>query len=160
MIILICILIGIIFAGTLYAFINKADSDSVASQQMTLTPMPETSEIQSLNKKDDTERSTYTGFGTIRAVTKIEEGEDFGSALVLTPWFSYIGNNTEFYEELSRKRVPLIGVFTSYFSSKTYNQFQKMSEEKIKADLLELINSQLSLGKIEQIYFTDFIFLN
>lgn len=161
MYILIYSLLGIIIAGTIFAGIKKLTNDDInESQPITLTPIPETTELQSLNKKSEKNISTYTGFGTLRAVTKIEEGEDFGVALVLTPWFSYTEEDSSFYEELSKKRILMIGIFTNYFSSKTYNQLQKLTEEKIKADLLELINSQLSLGKISQIYFTDFIYLN
>lgn len=163
MIILIYTLLGIIIAGTIFSGIKRINSDGEnknTNQPVTLTPVPENTELQSLNKKSEKKISTYTGLGTIRAVTKIEEDEDFGTAIVMTPWFSYTEDDSAFFEELSRKRVPIIGIITNYFSSKTYSQLQKINEEKIKADLLNLINNQLSLGKISQIYFTDFIFLN
>lgn len=162
MIILICIFTGIIICGTIFAFASGKFSEKRknSNSSMTLTPIPGSAEIESLNKKNSNKISTYTGLGTIRAVTRIEEGEDFGTAIVLTPWFSYLEDDSAFYEELSKKRILMIGIFTNYFSTKTYNQLQKISEEKIKADLLESINSQLSLGKISNLYFTDFIYLN
>lgn len=132
----------------------------------TADPEPTVKELESLNKRSDTKIAAYTGIGRIRTVTAAEKnsgnGADVdGSAtpIVVTPWFSYEESNFELYEELSRKRILITGIISKYFSERTENELLSSSEEKIKADLLKEINSQLSLGKIQNIYFSDYIFL-
>lgn len=132
----------------------------------TADPEPTVKELESLNKRSDTKIAAYTGIGRIRTVTAAEKnsgnGADVdGSAtpIVITPWFSYEESNFELYEELSRKRILITGIISKYFSERTENELLSSSEEKIKADLLKEINSQLSLGKIQNIYFSDYIFL-
>ena len=132
----------------------------------TADPEPTVKELESLNKRSDTKIAAYTGIGRIRTVTAAEKnsgnGADVdGSAtpIVITPWFSYEESNFELYEELSRKRILITGIISKYFSERTEKELLSSSEEKIKADLLKEINSQLSLGKIQNIYFSDYIFL-
>jgi len=124
-------------------------------------PLPTEKTISSLNKKTNENVAAYTGIGTIRAITApAPDAEDeMGNPLVITPWFTYPEGDTVFFEELSRRRILITGIITNYFLQYTQEQLLSFSEEKIKADLLEQINSQLSLGKISHIYFTDFIYL-
>ena len=82
-----------------------------------------------------------------------------GTAVVITPWLSYPQDDTVFFEELARKRLIITGIFTSYFNSCTKVELLSRTVDKIKQDLVEQINEQMSLGKIEGIYFTDYIFL-
>ena len=143
----------------------------------TADPEPTVKEIESLNKRSNTKIAAYTGIGRIRTVTAADTGDNgdtpgaansangdnpnvsTATPIVITPWFSYEESNFELYEELSRKRILITGIISNYFSSKTEKQLLSTSEEKIKADLLEEINGQLSLGKINNIYFSDYIFL-
>jgi flagellar basal body-associated protein fliL len=41
----------------------------------------------------------------------------------------------------------------------TKTQLLGAGEQKLKADLLELINKELVLGNIDTLYFSDYIFL-
>ena len=133
----------------------------------TADPEPTVKELESLNKRSNTKIAAYTGIGRIRTVTAAEADDsknsydDGASAtpIVITPWFSYEESNFELYEELSRKRILITGIISKYFSERTEKELLSTSEEKIKADLLKEINSQLSLGKIQNIYFSDYIFL-
>ena len=122
---------------------------------------PAPTEIESLNKKTGDKQAAYTGLGTIRTITAMDpeiEG-DLGTVTVITPWLSYPEGDSVFFEELARKRLVITGVITNYFSNRTKALLLSMPEEKIKEELKELINAQLSLGKISAIYFTDYIFL-
>lgn len=130
-------------------------------------PEPTTREIENLNKKLDEKIAAYTGLGTIRCITAPEtepnpdnpDGINIGTAVVITPWLAYPEGDTVFYEELARKRILINGIFTNYFAMRTKNQLLAMPEEKIKLDLLNEINSSMTLGKISQVYFTDYIFI-
>ena len=130
-------------------------------------PEPTAREIENLNKRLDEKIAAYTGLGTIRCITAPENDSNnnssdelnIGTAVVITPWLAYPDGDTVFYEELARKRILINGIFTNYFAVRTKNQLLAMPEEKIKQDIMEEINSSMTLGKISQIYFTDYIFL-
>ena len=125
----------------------------------TADPEPTVKELESLNKRSGDKLAAYTGIGRIRTVTAPSEDKETVTPIVITPWFSYEEGNTELYEELSRKRILITGIISSYFSSRTEKELLSTAEEKIKAELLEQINAQLSLGKINAIYFSDYIYL-
>ncbi|MCQ2576577.1 MAG: hypothetical protein MJ162_07515 [Treponema sp.] len=156
--IIVAILCVIIFT-TIFAAITKKISPG--KNYRNADPLPTEKTISNLNKKSDETVAAYTGIGTIRAITAAspEAEDEMGTPLVVTPWFTYPEGDTVFFEELSRKRILITGIITNYFLQYTEEQLLSFSEEKIKADLLELINSQLSLGKISRLYFTDYIFL-
>lgn len=98
-------------------------------------------------------------FGTLRISTRIDKDE-IRHVLVVAPWIEYDKNDTELYEELDRKLSGIKQIFTQYFSSRTKNEILSMTENQIKNEILVQINENLVLGKVEKIYFKDFIFLN
>lgn len=97
--------------------------------------------------------------GLLRISTKTDSDE-IRHVLVVNPWIEYDKNDTALYEELDRKLVAIKAAFSSYFSARTKNEILSMSEEEIKNELLSIINSSLVLGKVDKIYFKEFIFLN
>ena len=170
LLIIIFSLIVFIAAGTVMGLILKSSGNSSSkgakTKKANITVLePSQKEITSLNKHSEEKIASYTGIGRIRILTKADENAgsgtagDTGTPLVIEPWFTYEESNYELYEELSKKRILISGLISNYFSSKTKMELFSNSEDKIKADLLKEINSQLVLGKIIQIYFTDFIFL-
>lgn len=150
---IIAILLAVILAGTV---IGLSKGHHPAENLRDADPSPK--EITSLNKKTSDKIAAYTDLGQIRAVTKTSEDEA-GVALVVTPWLSYPEGDTVFFEELSRKRLVIKGIFNTFFSSYTQNELLKMTEPVIKEKLLEQINLQLTLGKISAVYFSEYIFL-
>ena len=122
-------------------------------------PDPTPREIENLNKKLDDKIAAFTGLGTIRCITAPENEEDIGTAVVITPWLSYPEGDTVFFEELARKRLIITGIFTSYFGAYTKVELLSRTEDKIKQDIMDQINDQMSLGKISGLYFTDYIFI-
>ena len=160
--ILLCIiatLLLIILTGTITGLILKRQNN----RSQISDPEPTAREIENLNKKLDDKIAAYTGLGTIRCITApVAEGEeitDAGTAVVITPWLAYPEGDTIFYEEMARKRILITGIFTNYFSLRTKNTLLSTPEEKLKQEILDEINNQMSLGKISSIYFTDYIFL-
>ena len=150
-------LLVIILSGTIVGFEKNKGSSQNKSGISEVEPTSK--EIQSLNKKSSEKMAAYTGIGRIRAITAASANETSGSPMVVAPWFTYPESNQELYEELSKKRILITGIFSNYFSSHTKEELLSLSEDKIKADLLNEINSQLVLGKIIQLYFTDYLFL-
>lgn len=150
---------AIIVAGTAAGFISKKAKPGKNLRDA--DPAPTEKSIENLNKKNTENIAAYTGIDTLRIVTSpaSDNSDDMGTVIVVTPWFAYPEGDTVFFEELSRKRILITGLITTYFNQRTAEELMTLTEEKIKADLMETINSQLSLGKISQIYFTDYIFL-
>lgn len=107
----------------------------------------------------DTDEVAYFELGTIRVSTASADSEEGGTIMVLSPWLAYPAGDTVFYEELSRKSGAIKGSFQAYFSARTKNQLLSETEEKIVQVLKEEINADLALGKISDIYFTDYLFL-
>ena len=113
----------------------------------------------SLMAPSDTEEVSYFELGTIRVSTAGTDSEEGGSIMVLSPWLAYPAGDTVFYEELSRKSGSIKGTFQAYFSARTKNQLLTETEERIVQIIIEEINADLALGKISDIYFTDYLFL-
>lgn len=101
----------------------------------------------------------YYELGTLRIVTSGSDKDDLSTVLVVSPWLAYPAGDTVFYEELARKKGLIKGIFQAYFSSKSKEELLEETEVKIEENLKEEINTQLSLGKISDIYLTDYIFL-
>ncbi|MBP5588466.1 MAG: flagellar basal body-associated FliL family protein [Treponema sp.] len=112
------------------------------------------------NSKDNTQNE-FKEFGTLRALTKPEK-EEFsnGANLVVTPWFVYSNADSAFYEELVQKKKSISTIILGYFASRTQKELFSYGEKKVKEDIKNLINEQLVLGKIEAVYFDDYIFLD
>lgn len=125
------------------------------------TADPEPGAVVNMTSPDNEKLAAFTGLGRIRTVTKpdTKKKDDTGTPVVITPWFSYADGDTEFYEELSRKSTAMKALISQYFSQYTENELRSMSEDKIKTDLLQELNARFSLGKINAIYFSDYIFL-
>ena len=108
----------------------------------------------------DTSDIAYFELGTLR-ITTLNKDEDnmLGIGMVLSPWLAYPAGDSVFYEELMRKKGVLKAVFQHYFSDQTKDQILSQPEESINSTLLAQVNEKLSLGKVSDIYFTDYLFL-
>ncbi|MBO7122105.1 MAG: hypothetical protein J6V90_02340 [Treponema sp.] len=107
------------------------------------------------------EQMQFKEFGTLRTRLLPDEGsKEAGSVLLVTPWLSYQNDDSAFYEELLSKKNMFASYILEFFSTKTKNALLSAGEKEIKRILLERLNSQLSLGKVDAIYFDDYIFLD
>lgn len=154
--IIIGFLVIVLVSGTIAGISNKKKEKS---ETVSVQKLLNQGQAVNLNAPANTEKTAYFEFSSIRIVTKPGKGEENGVAFVITPWLAYPEGDTVFYEELSKKRTEIKQIFNSYFSGKTKKEILERSEEKITKDLINLINAKLSLGKISDIYFTNYIFL-
>ena len=103
----------------------------------------------------------FKEFGTLRIrLLPDEDSKEPAAVLVVTPWLSYDGGDSAFYEELVAKKRLLSSYIMEYFSTKSKNALLSSGEKEAKRALLERMNGQLSLGKISALYFDDYIFLD
>lgn len=151
--VLLCVIAGLVFIiiiGSIFGLISKKNN----APEVLISE----GKLENLVEPLDTDTISYFELGRMRIIPKIEEDEE-GTVMVVSPWLSYPAGDTVFFEELSRKQGVIKGVFISYFSSKTKNEILSLTEEKIITKLLADINKLLSLGKVSNIYYTDYIFL-
>ncbi len=105
------------------------------------------------------EKTAFNNIGQIRVFSKEDENSE-KSVIVLTPWFEYDGRDTAFFEELDRKHRSLKSLITNFFASHTKSELLSLGEDKIKNELKAQVNENLVLGKISEIYFNDYLFLD
>lgn len=113
-------------------------------------------ETESLLEKNS---ASFDLIGVLRITVKIG-GDQTRHVLVVNPWLEYDKSDEQLYEELDRKLVAIKSAIIQYFSSRTKDEIVAMTENQIKNEILLQINQNLVLGKVEKIYFKDFIFLN
>ena len=104
--------------------------------------------------------SSFTEFERLRTLTKPLDANSNGSPMIITPWISYKSGDKSFFEELNQKNRKIQTIITDYFASRTKKELLQMDENAIKADILQNINKELVLGKIQAIYFKEYIFLD
>ena len=157
--IIVIILLITIFAGTVFALLKNKKSFQKQKQLIS-----QGKAVSLMAPKNDNQFS-YFNLGSLRVLTKSENDspqeteQNMGTVLLVTPWISYPSDDTIFFEEISRKKTVIAGIIQDYFSDYSKLELLTQTEVKIEENLIKEINNHLSLGKIQQIYFTDYIFL-
>ena len=152
------ILLGII-AGLLLVILIGTIVGLVGKKKNTPEALISQGKAVSLMAPSDTDEVTYFELGTIRISTAQADSAEGGTIMILSPWLAYPAGDTVLYEELSRKSGSIKGIFQAYFSARTKNQLLTETEERIVQIIMEEINADLALGKVSDIYFTDYLFL-
>ena len=157
--IIVIILLITIFTGTVFALLKNKKSFQKQKQLIS-----QGKAVSLMAPKNDNQFS-YFNLGSLRVLTKPENDslqeteQNMGTVLLVTPWISYPSDDTIFFEEISRKKTVIAGIIQDYFSDYSKLELLTQTEVKIEENLIKEINNHLSLGKIQQIYFTDYIFL-
>lgn len=152
------ILLGII-AGLLLVILIGTIVGLVGKKKNTPEALISQGKAVSLMAPSDTDEVSYFELGTIRISTAQADSAEGGTIMILSPWLAYPAGDTVLYEELSRKSGSIKGIFQAYFSARTKNQLLTETEERIVQIIMEEINADLALGKVSDIYFTDYLFL-
>lgn len=112
------------------------------------------------NKNNFENKYTLLSLGQIRTRTKPEKKDQRSSTVIVKALLEYEKDNTILIEEMTAKNQAIKTTFLSYFSRFTQRELLLAGEDKVKEQILEQINSLLVLGKINSIYFEEYIFLN
>lgn len=99
--------------------------------------------------------SLFSDFGRLRTYTC----DNPQIPVVILPFLSYQTENTFLYEELCQKQRKIKSIILQYFTQKTQEELFSLGEETVKTQILTLINNEVSMGKIESIFFEEYIFL-
>jgi flagellar basal body-associated protein FliL len=96
---------------------------------------------------------TFTGIGRLRAATAAPES----AAVILTITFPYNARDKAFAEELNLRIPNFRAVTLEYFRSFSREELRRMNENAIKTEMLRRFNAVLRLGRIETLYFKDYM---
>lgn len=107
-----------------------------------------------------TQEDAFADVGQIRVFSKKSEDEESSPLVVVSPWFSYPEGDRQLYEELSSKEKQIRAVVAGYFATLTMDEARRKGEVRVKEELLEIINSNLVMGKIHAVYFNEYIFID
>ncbi|MDR1095239.1 MAG: hypothetical protein LBL31_02485 [Spirochaetaceae bacterium] len=102
---------------------------------------------------------SFTGIRRQRTVLKGERGEA-GPTVIVWVVFPYNAADRAFTEELARN----IGFFretvNGYFAAMKASDPSLRDEAAMKAELLARFNARLRLGKIEELFFSEFLIID
>lgn len=97
-------------------------------------------------------RASYDGIGTVRA----KSADTRSAVVVATIAFPYDAGDRPFAEELGRKAPVLRAAAETVLSSRKAAELAPAFEGTLKAALREAFNARLSLGRVSEVWLSDF----
>ncbi|MDR1786610.1 MAG: hypothetical protein LBR23_09165 [Spirochaetaceae bacterium] len=146
---------AVILGGTLLAFALGKARPGVSLRRAEPAPR-ETAGKPAVPGRD----VAYTALGQIRVSARGDSPDGEGAVVLVSPWFSYSPGDSAFYEELSAKNRKLRAIFVDYFSRRTPSELLRKGEAAVKKELAELINGELTLGRISELFFDEYVFFD
>ena len=135
--VIIASLLVIIISGTSFAVLTGARSRKLA---------------RAVVPTEAGQTGVFDGVGRIRGKTA-----DQPAAIVIVDIaFPFDASDRQFREELTQKRGELRAAATAFFSTRHAQELSPANESAVKAALRDTLNALLSLGRIEQLYFSQF----
>lgn len=142
-----------IAAGTVWAFAsgrahpgtNAGGGSRGRSMYGRETPKPD----------PDGKTAIFGDIGVLRAKTADAEPV----TVVVSPFMPYPSDDIAFREELVQKTRTLRASMLGWFASHTFSEINKLGEDGVKRELIAVINANLVLGRIETVYFDEFMVL-
>lgn len=135
--VIIASLLVIIVSGTAFAVLTGARARKLARDAVPMT---------------EEQAGVFDGIGRIRARTAGKPG----AVVIVDIAFPFDAGNRQFHEELVQKRGELRAAATAFFSGKQAGELGPANEATIKAALRDTLNRLLSLGRIDELYFSQF----
>ncbi|MDR1470557.1 MAG: hypothetical protein LBT00_14850 [Spirochaetaceae bacterium] len=100
----------------------------------------------------------FAGIGRLRAVLKKEQGKE-GATVIIRVVFPYNAADRTFTEELVKNTGVFREMITAYFVEMAASDPRLRDEAVIKTELLERFNTRLRLGKIDRLFFSEFLII-
>jgi flagellar basal body-associated protein FliL len=97
----------------------------------------------------------FTGIGRIRSVTAGSQP----ATVILSPVFPYTPGDRPFSEELAARLGEFRRITVDYFTPYTAGELRDKDEETLKEELRSRYNAVLRLGRIESLYFDDYLII-
>ena len=140
-------IIIMLLIGTIYGFARSPD----AKPLFTASNLRQT---QSSGSAQGDDIRIFAGLGRLRIPLSNS------TTLLLTITFPYTANDIPFTEELAAKLGDLKAIAAGYFSALTESEIIQIDEDAAKQEILKRFNSNLRLGKITALYFSDMLVID
>lgn len=156
------LLLFVILGGTIWAFAsgraNPGRARSTAEPGTTSLMQgrgdnPSPAELLAADASGNT--LIYGDIGILRAPTADKEPV----TIVVSPYFPYPSGDIAFREEIVGKTRAIRSAIRDWFAAKTLREISAMGEKAVKEALIAEINGLFVLGKIETLYFSDYLAL-
>lgn len=151
--IIVVFLVFIIVSGTFWAFSHDAARSRGESRSLFAggkgNPVPE--DVIAADPAGKT--AIFADIGTLRAAT----ADKNVVTVVIMPFFPYPSDDVPFREELVQKSRTIRTFILDWFHVRTVKELGKLGEREVKAALIDGINSLLVLGKIDALYFSEYM---
>lgn len=131
-----------ILLGTAYGLLSGSRGKKLAREAEAALAAPAAAEGEAV----------FKGLGTIRAATRDEPK----AVVVATLSFPYPASERAFREELIKKAPALKAAAIAYLSRRSAAELHPAYEGAVKAGLRDAFNELLSLGKVGEIWLSDF----
>jgi flagellar FliL protein len=102
---------------------------------------------------------TFRGVGRVRAPLQASQGV-VPPTVMIEPYFPYNSADRAFSEELASHIKDFRQATVDFFGGLTPNDPLLQNDTAIKQELLKRYNNFLVLGKIDSLYFTDFMVID
>jgi flagellar protein FliL len=153
LIVIVIILGAVIAGGTVIALAGRRSAPTVAAEGTTGITGDLDARRSSQDAAGGRSAAYFTGVGRIRAATT----DARPATVIVSIAFPYDKNDTAFSEELAARTRDFRQLAVELFSSYTGAQLRKLGEAELKTELLRRYNAQLRLGKIDTVYFNDYL---
>jgi flagellar basal body-associated protein FliL len=131
----------VIVAGTVYA--------------LALRPKPAPRPAKTETEAVSPDAAIFTGLGRLRCPTA---GPNPG-LVILQASFPYFPGDRPFSEELAARLRDFRSLTTAYFAALSPGEIRNKGEDEVKADLLANYNALLRLGRIQTLYFNEYMLI-
>jgi flagellar basal body-associated protein FliL len=131
----------VIVGGTVYALAFRPKS----------APAPSSGPAPSASP----DAAIFTGLGRLRCPT----AEPNAALVILQPSFPYFPGDRPFSEELTLRLRDFRSLTAAYFASLKAEELRRKGEAEVKEDLLAKYNALLRLGRIELLYFNEYMLI-
>ncbi|GHV26416.1 hypothetical protein AGMMS4952_06420 [Spirochaetia bacterium] len=155
LVVLALLLILAILGGSIYALATgspggrspKATASPQASGRAAPSVSPSTTSLAAA------EAGIFSGLGRLRCPT----AGDKPGMVILQAAFPYYPGDLSFSEELASRIRELRNITIAYFAALTPEELGRKGEADVKAELLARYNGILRLGRIETLYFNEYM---
>ena len=144
---LILVLVVVLAAGSVFAFLRPADSAPLLQIGGRTGKSSTGQSVHSANEAT----AVFSGLGRFRIPIAAEPP----STLILSISFPYPPDDRAFTEELASRIGEFRSIAIAYFASLSPEKIAGLDEDAAKVDILKQYNSLLRLGQIETLYFGD-----
>jgi len=133
-----------LITGTIYAFVRPVNAPPLfrlgEPQDAVMVPQAQNDDIR-----------VFSGLSRLRIPLSNS------SIMILSVAFPYNASDISFTEELAAKTNDFRDIAAGYFSSLPADKLVMLDEQTAKTEILRSFNSNLRLGRIEALYFSDML---